>query len=154
MKNAPLPLKLIINFVAYIGYTLLLSIIFSFSFPLVLNMLGKELYNSTDPIFVKIQITIAVIVFVITLLFRKYFYISLSKDNYINDEKEKIEVKKDDIKINKVEKEIKKEDWLKFWDDLEKKEEKFVKKENDYVFKMDDTEEDDFKIYTDKEIKR
>ena len=151
MKNAPFPLKLIINFVAYIGYTILISIIFSFSFPLVLNMLGKDLYNSADPIFVKIQITIAVIVLVITLLFRKYFYLSFSRYNYTNDSTEKVEVKKDNIESDKVEKEIKKEDWLNF--DLKST----TEKKEDYKFTMDEDEtkeEDDIKIFMDKEIKR
>ncbi|NDK08038.1 hypothetical protein EOM39_02210 [Candidatus Gracilibacteria bacterium] len=147
MRNAPLSLKLIINFVAYIGYTLLLSIIFSFSFPFVLNMLGKELYNPSDPIFTKIQVSIAVVVFVITILFRKYFYISFSKDDYINEKTKKVEEKKE-IET----------DWLNFDNKvIEPKVEKTVKKDAEYVFKMDDYEEDEddnLKIFVDKEIKR
>ena len=147
MRNAPLSLKLIINFVAYIGYTLLLSIIFSFSFPFVLNVLGKELYNPADPIFTKIQVTIAVVVFVITILFRKYFYISFSKDDYTNEKTKKVEEKKE-IET----------DWLNFDNKVEEpKVEKNVKKDAEYVFKMDDYEEDDndnLKIFVDKEIKR
>lgn len=147
MRNAPLPLKLVINFVAYIGYTLLLSIMFSFSFPFLLNMLGKELYNPADPIFTKIQISIAVVVFVITILFRKYFYISFSKDDYTNEKTKKVEEKKE-IET----------DWLNFDNKVsETKTEKTTKKETEYVFKMDDYEEDDndnLKIFVDKEIKR
>lgn len=143
MRQAPLTFKLIINFVAYIGYTIFLSIIFSFAFPFILNLMWKEIYNPTDPIFTKIQITIAIIVLVITLIFRKYFYLSLRKDNDIPEE------------IVEEKKELEK-DWLNFdmkTDNIEPK--KTVKKENEYIFKMDDDkDEDDLKIFIDKEIKR
>lgn len=143
MKQAPLTFKLIINFVAYIGYTLLLSIIFSFAFPFVLTLMWKEIFNPNDPIFVKIQITIAVVVFVFTLLFRKYFYLSFWN---IEFEEEKVR----EVKLAKEENEIKKEDWLKF-------EEPVKVKEKEYKFNMDDLEEDeddDLRIFVDKEIKR
>ncbi|MFA5917105.1 MAG: hypothetical protein WC850_02615 [Candidatus Gracilibacteria bacterium] len=150
MKQAPLIFKLIINFIAYLGYTLLLSVIFSFSFPFILMMMGKELYNPTDPIFMKIQISIALIVLVLTVIFRKYFYMSLNhiKSEEINDFEE---VNNDTLKTDKLEKEIKKEDWLNF--DIKNTSEK----KEDYTFKMDEDEtkeEDDIKIFMDKEIKR
>lgn len=146
MRQAPLTFKLIINFVAYIGYTIFLSIIFSFAFPFVLKLMWKELYNPTDPIFTKIQITIAVVVLVITLIFRKYFYLSLRKYNDIPEE------------IVEEKKELEK-DWLNFDMKTENTEpKKTPKKESEYIFKMDDEEDeednDNLKIFVDKEIKR
>ncbi len=158
MKQTPLIFKLVINFVAYIGYTFLLSVIFSFSFPLVLNMLGKELYNPADPIFMKIQISIALIVLIFTVIFRKYFYMSLSNNCMTSESYDDVEeTKKENWKTDMVEKEIKKEDWLNFDNKIENTEpETVIKKEEEYVFKMDDEEdeEDSIKIFTDKEIKR
>lgn len=146
MRQAPLTFKLIINFVAYIGYTIFLSIIFSFAFPFVLKLMWKELYNPTDPIFTKIQITIAVVVLVITLIFRKYFYLSLRKYNDIHEE------------IAEEKKELEK-DWLNFDMKTESTEpKKNSKKESEYIFKMDDNDDeednDNLKIFVDKEIKR
>ncbi len=146
MRQAPLTLKLILNFLAYIGYTLLLSIIFSFGFPLVLNMLKKELYNSNDPIFVKIQISIALLVLVLTVIFRKNFYLSLI-DNEDKEFTTKVEQKTE--KIQEKKEELSTPDWLKFDNKIEENKEKV----REYNFSMDD-EEEDFKIYTDKEIKR
>jgi hypothetical protein len=98
----------------------------------------------------KIQISIALIVLVLTVIFRKYFYMSLNhiKSEEINDFEE---VNNDTLKTDKLEKEIKKEDWLNF--DIKNTSEK----KEDYTFKMDEDEtkeEDDIKIFMDKEIKR
>ena len=150
MRQAPLIFKLIINFVAYIGYTIFLSIIFSFAFPFIQKLMWKELYNPTDPIFTKIQITIAVVVLIITLIFRKYFYLSLRKYN---------DIPEDIVEEIMEEKQELEKDWLNFdmkTDDTEPK--KNPNKENEYVFKMDDKDNeednDNLKIFVDKEIKR
>ncbi len=153
MKQAPLIFKLIINIVAYLGYTLLLSVIFSFAFPFILIMMWKELYNSADPIFMKIQISIALLVLVLTVIFRKYFYMSLSSNHIKSEVGNDIKkTKEENWKTYKVEKEIKKEEWLNF--DLKNTTEKI----EDYTFKMDEEEikeeDDDIKIFMDKEIKR
>lgn len=146
MRQAPLPLKFVINFVAYVWYTLLLSIIFSISFPFILTMMWKEVLDPADPIFIKIQISIAVIVFVITIMFRKYFYLTLRKDSDISEEKveKKVEIKEKQTEM----------DWLNFDNKSDNKEpEKVVIKEKEYNFSMD-ADDDDLKIFVDKEIKR
>lgn len=123
MKNLPFFLRLAINFLAYVFYTLVISVIFSFAFPFTLRLLKKWLFAPTDPIYTKIQIVIAVLVLVLTIIYRKYFYISLKKED-IKDDNISVKVKK-----SKKDKKAEFED-LKDYDD------------------------DELKIYVDKEIKR
>lgn len=69
--------RIIVNIVLYVLYVLVASIAFSFIFPLVLQILGKGLLGPNDPIFVKIQIFIAFLVLVITIIMRRHFYMCL-----------------------------------------------------------------------------
>lgn len=64
----------IILFCVYLGFV---SIVFSLVFPLVLQLFGQQPINPINPIYVKIQYFIAILVLLISLVFRKYFYISL-----------------------------------------------------------------------------
>lgn len=132
MKKTPLLFKLIINFLAFLGYTLLVSVVFSFLYPLFLKIFWKPIPAEWDPIFTKIQISIALIVLIVTLIFRKYFYMSLDL----------WEEKISSIKIKTWDKKI---DEVKIDDDIN-------------IFKIKDLDEnesdDDIKIYVDKEIKR
>ncbi len=125
MKNLPYFFKIIINFFAYIWYTLFVSIVFSFLYPIFLKLSWKSIPPEQDPIFIKIQILLAVIVFVVTLIFRKHFYISfnnfkLDNINYEVPDDDKVE----DINIFKI-------------DDID-----------------DKSEDKELKIYLDKEIKK
>ncbi|MCH2188946.1 hypothetical protein MK079_03915 [Candidatus Gracilibacteria bacterium] len=67
-----------VNIVLYIVYVLLLSLLFSFAFPQILAFLDRPLLSVHDPFFDKVQIVIMVLVLVISAIFRKYFYLSLS----------------------------------------------------------------------------
>ncbi len=117
MYNLPIFFKIVLNFIAYIFYTVFFSIVFSIVFPLILKLFWLELLNPNNPVFSKIQIILALLMLLITAIYRKYFYISLSKNepNIINEKKTETKQKKavvehfmddDDIKIY-VDKEIK-----------------------------------------------
>jgi len=90
--------RIIANILFYIFYVLVISIIFSFSFPILLQLFWKVIINSWDPIFDKIQYTIFILVLIITLIFRKRFYLPIFIDEELNKEEEEI-----------IKKEIKKE---------------------------------------------
>lgn len=75
MRDLPLVIRAILNVILYFFYLVFFSLIFSFSFPVILKMLEKPIMNPADPLFVKIQIFIAILVLLISLIWRKYFYI-------------------------------------------------------------------------------
>ena len=112
--NAFSPIRCIQNICLYILYVLWVSVIFSFIFPVFLNMMWKDIPNATDPLFVKIQVAICILVLIITVIFRKNFYRALStkmKTNIV-ETKEKVGYtkteKKSDSKMKiYIDKEIK-----------------------------------------------
>ncbi len=89
MKELPLGVRFLINIVFFILYVLFLSLVFSFVYPLVLDILWKEIQSFDNPIFAQIQIVIIVFVLFITLVFRKYFYISIKTETAEKEEDDK-----------------------------------------------------------------
>lgn len=88
--------RVILNILFYIFYVLLVSIAFSFVFPMLLVILWKDVWLSNDPKFATIQTWIIVLVLIFSLIFRKTFYLPIL---------EKVEEKKvEDIKTEKTEK--------------------------------------------------
>lgn len=84
MRDLPLIARFIINMILYVLYVIFFSLVFSFSFPLILQALGKPVMNPADPTFVKIQLFIAILVLLISLIWRKYFYLcGRDRDNMI-----------------------------------------------------------------------
>ena len=79
--------RVILNIFSGVFYVLLASIIFSFVFPIILNLLGQPILNPSDPVFDKIQIAIIVIVLVFSIIFRKFFYLPIRNGDLL-DEKE------------------------------------------------------------------
>ena len=77
--------RVIVNMFASMFYVLLASIIFSFVFPSVLSVLRQPILNPLDPIFAKIQIAIAVIVLVFSVIFRKFFYLPIRDVDLLNE---------------------------------------------------------------------
>lgn len=103
-------LKLFINSLLFVFYSFIFITAGNFLFWLVLSIMGKTIPASDDPIHVKIAVLIIFLSLLITLLFRKIFYISIFTNvskkivNEKNDEnKEPID---EDLKIY-VNKEIK-----------------------------------------------
>lgn len=78
--------RVVLNMLFYIFYVLLVSIIFSFIFPSILLMLWKDILDPTDPIFEIIQVAIVVLIFIFTLILRKYFYLPIFSSHEKNNE--------------------------------------------------------------------
>lgn len=162
MKQVPFLFKVVINFVAYVWYTALLSLVFSFLFPITLKLFWKEPLNPSDPVFVKIQVSIAIIILFVTIIFRKYFYVSLSSNKTF---KEVIKEDISDVVDNKINTapiienvDKTKDDFVNVfsyssYEDNIKEENKSLEEiENKRVEEFDD--DDWIKILIDKEIKR
>ena len=133
MEKIPLFPKILLNFVLYLLYVLFISIGFSFLFPSILLMLWKPIPEPSDPIFYKVQIAIWVVVFVITIIFRRYIYISLHhrvNPSIAQKTVEEKENKKKNLVWNKLKKIVP------------------TKKSQ----KIDDLHSSEIKIYIDKEI--
>ncbi len=73
--------RVILNTLFYIFYVLLVSLIFSFTFPLILVYLWKNVINPNSPIFSSIQISIIILVFIFTIIYRKFFYLPIFSFN-------------------------------------------------------------------------
>lgn len=107
--------RVIINILFYIFYVLLASVIFSFIFPLTLKISGKAVVNPADPIFAKIQIAIIVFVLIVTVIYRRYFYLPIKNGNILDEDKnpkEELELehdlkKRENLKEKKEKNEIK-----------------------------------------------
>lgn len=84
--------RLFVNFIFFNLYWLIASIIFSFVFPIVLKVFWRPVLNSVDPVFDKIQISIIIFILVISIVFRKYFYLPIRSANL---EEKTIETKKE-----------------------------------------------------------
>lgn len=105
MRNTPTVFKVIVNILLYVFYVLVASVAFSFIFPLVLQVFGKEILDGNDPIFAKIQIFIALLVLIVSVILRKYFYTELSGEKEVVMKKT-VQKDEDGLKIQ-IEKEIK-----------------------------------------------
>jgi len=125
MKDLPIVLRVLLNIIIYVFYVLVASIVFSFLFPLVLQLFGKEILTPSDPIFAKIQIFIALLVLIVSLILRKHFYITLE------DSEEKTQS---------------------YTQTKKSPEKKQTQKNKKQTQKSDDADEE-IKIYVDKEIK-
>lgn len=130
MNDLPTVAKAIINILLYILYVVFFSFVFSFVFPLLMKLFGAELLSQGDPIFDKIQIFIAILVLLVSLIFRKHFYITGKKQDKKVVEVETYTAKKKQVK-NKSE----------------------TKKAKKSVKNTDSDENEEIKIYVEKEIK-
>ncbi|MDA9129117.1 hypothetical protein N9J72_01405 [Candidatus Gracilibacteria bacterium] len=75
MRDLPLVARMIVNLFLFAFYVLFFSLVFSFAFPLVLQAMGKPVMNPADPMFIKIQLFVAILVLLISIIWRKYFYL-------------------------------------------------------------------------------
>lgn len=80
--------RVLLNVLFYIFYVLLVSIAFSFIFPTVLVIFWKVPLNPNNPIFDNVQIWIVILVLILSLIYRKYFYLPIVNNS--------IETKKED----------------------------------------------------------
>lgn len=75
MRDLPIVAKTILNILLYIIYVLVFSVLFSGIFALYMYYFSESSLNPNSPIFANIQYFIAVLVLLISLILRKYFYI-------------------------------------------------------------------------------
>lgn len=80
--------RVVLNMLFYIFYVLLVSIIFSFIFPTILVILWKSVLEPTNPLFIKIQYAIVILVFIFTLAYRKFFYLPVFSTEAIIEKKD------------------------------------------------------------------
>lgn len=111
MKNKINLYRVVLNMLFYIFYVLLVSIIFSFIFPTILVILWKSVLEPTNPLFVKIQYTIVILVFIFTLAYRKFFYLPVFSNEAIIEKNDlSVEIidnkEPDNIKIEEVKVEV------------------------------------------------
>ena len=113
MKTLLIILKVIVNALLFMFYTLIFIIASNFIFWLVLDIvLNKSVPWSDDPIHMKMAVLVIFLSLLVTLLFRKFFYINIfaSEKKTLSDEKKynnsKVEPKDEDLEIY-VNKEIK-----------------------------------------------
>jgi len=117
MKNIKL-YRVLSNILFYIFYVLLLSIAFTFIFPVLRIALWYNIWLSNDVRFDIIQIVIIILVLIFTLIYRKFFYLPIIIESTINKSKNKYSYTKT-IKEKKTHKEIKTEVKENNWPELD-----------------------------------
>ena len=75
MRDLPIVAKTILNILLYVVYVIIFSLVFSVAFPLFMELFTGRTLSPSSPIFTNIQYFIAILVLLISLLLRKYFYI-------------------------------------------------------------------------------
>jgi len=75
MRDLPIVAKLLLNIFLYVIYVVVFSVIFSLLFPVLMNLFTGKTLNPDSQIFANIQYFIAIIVLLVSLILRKYFYI-------------------------------------------------------------------------------
>ena len=114
MENSIKLYRVVLNILFYIFYVLIISIVFSFVYPAIATLLSYQIVDIENRIFyISVQIIILVIVLVLSLIFRKFFYLPIVYKSNIS----KSQIKKE----NKIKKEKKVEKLMK----------KYIEKEND-----------------------
>lgn len=141
MRDLPIVAKTVFNVFLYILYVLLASVVFSFIFPLIMQLFGQDVLDPSSGVFIKIQYFIAILVLLISLILRRYFYIcGRSEKEILVVEENNYTAKKKQVTKKKAEKVVKKET---------KKQAKIDK----VVEKLQENDSDEIKIYVEKEIK-
>lgn len=129
MRDLPIVAKTILNVLLYVVYVIIFSLIFSGLFALYMYYFTDSSLNPSSPIFANIQYFIALLVLLISLILRKYFYIgSARKEVTLKVESNNYTAKKKPVKAKKTVK---------------------TKLVDDNIIE----EDDEIKIYVEKEIK-
>lgn len=91
--------RVFLNVLLFIFYVLLVSLAFSFLFPLVLKSIWQEILDPNSLIFDYIQIWIFVLMFFLTIAFRKYCYFPIIRNNNISVIKSEVskKINKDNV---------------------------------------------------------
>ncbi len=141
---------MMINIALYCIYVICISFVFSFFFPLALRLMGKNIPHYADPVFVKIQVFIAALVLLLSLIFRKYLYTSCKDKKYLSAKNQKSSSNPTTTQAHNHQKTVKKTVKTPA-KKTPAKAKKPVKKRASSQAKT--KKEDDMKIYVEKEIK-
>ena len=97
MKNTFINIKVILNLILWFAYSLIWIILSNFIFAwLVPTILKRPVALSSDPIHLKIAVVTVGIITIITVIFRKYLYLSIKEDIEKESFKEKFKMQNDD----------------------------------------------------------
>jgi len=130
MRDLPIVAKTILNILLYLVYVVVFSVIFSGLFAVYMYYFTESSLSPSSPIFANIQYFIAILVLLITLILRKYFYIWAAREEVtLKVESNNYTAKKKPVNAKKTVKT------------------KLVKE------KIVEEDEDEIKIYIEKEIK-
>ena len=131
MRDLPIVAKAIVNILLYIVYVIIFTLIFWVVFAAYVYYFTDGSFNTNSPIFANMQYFIAMVVLLITLILRKYFYLwAARKEVTLKVESNNYTAKKKPVNTKKTVK-------------TKLVEEKIV----------EDIDEDEIKIYVEKEIK-
>ncbi len=101
MKNLPVAIKIVFNIIFYVLYSVITMNIINFLYDFFLHLSWKVVPASWDIVHLKIALVVLIFMLILTIIFRKYFYFSLAKQE-IKYSKKKVNTKdnkKEDIKI-------------------------------------------------------
>jgi len=87
MKNIPIAMKIILNFIFFVIYWLISMNLVNFIYDLILNFSWRSVPPPNDPIHLKIAWTVLLFVLILTIIFRKYFYLNVLKEKKIKSGK-------------------------------------------------------------------
>lgn len=97
MKKLPIAFKLLLNILFFVIYSIIFMNIINFLYDLYLYYVWKVIPLSDDIVHLKIAWIVFIFTLIFTLIFRKYFYISLvNKKLSIVEKKKEIKEKKID----------------------------------------------------------
>lgn len=89
MKNLPFIPRLLLNIVLFWVYFIIWSVIAAVIYGIGWMLFAYSMPQFDDPVFDKIGYIVLLVTFVITLVFRKYFYMSLSQEKDQEEKKKK-----------------------------------------------------------------
>ncbi|USN58165.1 MAG: hypothetical protein H6767_07725 [Candidatus Peribacteria bacterium] len=78
MHRLPFAIKLVLNLVFFCIYVIISIVLVNFVYGFVVaEWLGGNVPGSSDPVHMKMATVVFLVVIIITILYRKYFYLSL-----------------------------------------------------------------------------
>ncbi len=102
MNDMPLAFKVIVNVFLYILYTVFAGIIVGIIYGRILSWKGMPIPREGDPVYTQIFIFTALWVLIVSLIFRRYFYLCSRKtkiQGFKKDLQKKLEKEKEGLNI-------------------------------------------------------
>ncbi len=100
MKQLPIALRFILNILFFVIYCVILQFLSGFILWWTYKSLWKAIPYSWDPIFIKIALVTFLFILIFTLIFRKYFYISLDLNKDVEEDEKNYNNKEKQEKLN------------------------------------------------------